>query len=61
VVRCARAEYLAPVDPPRAHDDARWAQRVFVEAGDVVFVPAKGAFNFEALTRDLLLLTGLLR
>ncbi len=37
VVRCARAEYLAPVDPPRAHDDARWAQRVFAEAGDVVF------------------------
>jgi protein involved in polysaccharide export with SLBB domain len=32
-----------------------------VEAGDVVFVPAKGAFNFETLTRDLLLLTGLLR
>lgn len=37
VVRCARAEYLAPVDPPRAHDDARWAQRVFLEAGDVLF------------------------
>ena len=31
-----------------------------VEPGDVVVVPAKGAFDFEALTRDLLLLPGLL-
>jgi len=31
-----------------------------VEAGDVVFVPATGQFDFEALTRDLLLLPGLL-
>jgi protein involved in polysaccharide export with SLBB domain len=31
-----------------------------VEPGDVVFVPARGQFDFEALTRDLLLLPGLL-
>lgn len=37
VVRCSRAEYLAPVDPARAHDDARWAQRVFLDAGDEFF------------------------
>ncbi len=31
-----------------------------LDPGDVVFVPTKGAFDFEALTRDLLLLPGLL-
>jgi len=31
-----------------------------LEPGDVVFVPATGQFDFEALTRDLLLLPGLL-
>lgn len=31
-----------------------------VEPGDVVYVPTKSSFDFEALTRDLLLLPGLL-
>jgi polysaccharide export outer membrane protein len=32
-----------------------------LEPGDVIFVPTKGSFDFEALTRDLLVLYGVVR